>query len=65
MKHYKTKLVADTDMYDKLDYLDYSEFDDDYYYEVVEERNNKNSKNTSRRKSSHYAHAFHDYVKDY
>jgi|MEHZ01.2.fsa_nt_MEHZ010412236.1_2 hypothetical protein len=66
MKHYKTNKTADTEMYEKLDYYDYSEFDDDYYYDMVEERSNNQSNRTrSYRKNSRYAHAFHDYIKDY
>ncbi|MDG1708434.1 MAG: hypothetical protein P8H03_06710 [Emcibacteraceae bacterium] len=66
MKHFKTNKLADTDLYDKLDYYDYSEFDDDYYYDMVNERaNSKHKQKKPGRKSSRYAHAFHDYVKDY
>lgn len=63
MKHYKTKKTADPEMYEKLDYYDYSEFDDDYYYDMVVERsNNRSSRKRPYRKSSLYMNAFHDYI---
>lgn len=66
MKHFKTNKLADSDLYEKLDYYDYSEFDDDYYYDMVEERShNKSKQRKPRRNSSRYANAFHDYVKGY
>tara|TARA_R110002096_G_scaffold257381_1_gene450796 strand:- start:122866 stop:123066 length:201 start_codon:yes stop_codon:yes gene_type:complete len=66
MKHYRTNKTADTELYDKLDYYDYAEFDDDYYFDMVEERNIQRSKRKRpSRNSTRYADAFHNYVKDY
>ena len=66
MKHFKSSKIADTELYDKLDYYDYAEFDDDYYYDLVEERSPSSPmRKRSPRRGSQYAHAFHDYIKDY
>ena len=66
MKHNKSNKTADSELYDKLDYYDCSEFDDDYYHDIIEERNNTQSNGKRpHRRTTHYAHAFHDYIKDY
>ena len=66
MKHYKTNKTADPEIYEKLDYYGYSEFDDDYYYDMVDERsNNRSNRKRPYRKSSLYTNAFNDYIKDY
>ena len=66
MKHYKTNKTSDRELYEKLDYYDYSEFDDDYYYDLVEDRNSGRSKRKRpTRRSSRYSKAFQDYIKDF
>ncbi|HRW29165.1 MAG: hypothetical protein KDF58_13925 [Alphaproteobacteria bacterium] len=66
MRHYKPNTISDRELYEKLDYYDYSEFDDDYYFDLVKERDkNKSKRSRPARNRTRYNSAVEDYIEDY